>query len=156
MRALVDVHAVHCRVMRLFKSWRFARTAPLLAIVSLLCLLCIGAFLSLLPTGPNVPAVLTKADSSQVSQETNRDQPPLEGSYLAVPPGETEEVDKQPVNADLLSVLLLLALSLGATGVWLLIINGRGQGALRSLGIDRRRWFVSALEARPFWGVFRL
>jgi hypothetical protein len=141
--------------MRLFKSWRFARTAPLLTIVSLLCLLCIWAFLSLLPTGPNVPAVLTKAHSSQVSQETNRDQPPLEGSYLAVPPGETEEVDKHPVNADLLSVLLLLALSFGATVVWLLI-NGRGQGALRSLGIDRRRWFVSALQARPFWGVFRL
>ena len=142
--------------MRLFKSWRFARTAPLLAIVSLLCLLCTGAFLSLLPTGPKVPAVLTKAHSSHVSQETNRDQPPLEGSYLAVPPEETEEVDKQPVNADLLSTLLLLALSFGATGVWLLIINGRGQGALRSLGIDRRRWLLSALEARPFWGVFRL
>ena len=142
--------------MRLFKSWRFARTAPLLAIVSLLCLLCTGTFLSLLPTGPKVPAVLTKAHSSQVSQETNRDQPPLEGSYLAVPPEETEEVDKQPVNADLLSTLLLLALSFGATGVWLLIINGRGQGALRSLGIDRRRWLLSALEARPFWGVFRL
>jgi hypothetical protein len=90
-----------------------------------------------------------------VSLETNRDQPPLEGSYLAVPPEEKEEVDKQPVNADLLSTLLLLALSFGATGVWLLI-NGRGQGALCSLGIDRRRWLPSALEARPFWGVFRL
>src|SRR5215203_4745457 len=120
MRAPVYVHAVHCWVMRLFKSWRFARTAPLFAIVSLLCLLCFGAFLSLLPTGLEVRAVLTKAYSSQVNQTTSGDQPPLEGSYLAVPPDETEEVGKQPVNAERLSVLLLIALSFGATVVWLL------------------------------------
>jgi hypothetical protein len=155
MRAPVYVHALHYRVMRLFKSWRLARMAPLLAIVSLLCLLCIWAFLSLLPTGLEVPAVLTKAHSSHVNQETKGDWHSLEGSYLAVPPEEKEEGDKHPVNADLLSALLLLACSLGATVVWLLI-NGRGKGTFRSLGIDRRRWFLSALEARPFWGVFRL
>ena len=155
MRAPVYVHAVHCWVMRLFKSWRFARTAPLFAIVSLLCLLCFGAFLSLLPTGLEVRAVLTKAYSSQVNQTTSGDQPPLEGSYLAVPPDETEEVGKQPVNAERLSVLLLIALSFGATVVWLLI-NVQGQRALRFLSINFRRWFVSALQARPFWGVFRL
>jgi len=139
--------------MRLFKSWQFARLAPLLAIVSLLC---IGTFLSLLPTGLKVPAVLTKAHSSYVNQATNGDWHPLEGSYLAaLAPEETEEVDKHPVNADLLSTLLLLALSFGASVVWLLT-NGRGQGALRSLGTYRRRWFLSALEARLFWGVFRL
>ena len=114
-----------------------------------------GAFLSLLPTGLEVPAVLTKVHSSYLNQATNGDWHPLESSYLAVPPDETEEVGKQPVNAELLSVLLLLAHSFLATVVWLLI-NGRGQGALGSLGIGQRRWFVSALEARPFWGVFRL
>jgi len=138
--------------MRLFKWWRFARLAPLLAIVSLLCF---GAFLSLLPTGLEVPAALTKEYSSHVNQTTNGDQPPLEGSYLAVAPEETEEVDKHPVNAVLLSALLLLACSFGASVVWLLI-NVQEQRALRSLGIDGRRSFLSALEARPFWGVFRL
>ena len=152
MRAPVYVHALHYRVMRLFKSWRLARTAPLLAIF---ILLCIWAFLSLLPTGLEVPAALTRAHSSHVNQVTNRDWHPLDGSYLAVPPEETEEVDKHPVNADLLTALLLLACSLAADVVWLLI-NGRGQGTFRSLGIDRRRWFLSALEARPFWGVLRL
>jgi hypothetical protein len=90
-----------------------------------------------------------------VNQGTNGDWHLLDGSYLAVPPEEKEEVDKQPVNADLLSTLLLLALSFGATVVWLLI-NARGQGAILSMGIDRHRWFLSALEARFFLGVVRL
>jgi|SRR5215218_5411524 len=155
MRAQVYVHALHCLVMRLFKWWRFARMVPLLAIFSLLCLLCIGTFLSLLPTGLEVPAVFTKAHSSPLNQATNVDSHPLEGSYLAVAPEETEE-DKHPVNAELLSaLLLLLAPSFWVTVLWLLI-SGRGQGAFRSMGIDFRRWLLSALEARPFWGVFRL
>ncbi len=152
MRTTVYVYALHCRVMRLFKWWRFARVAALLAMV---ILLCVGTFLSLLPTGLEGPAALTRAHSSHVTQTTNGDWHPLDGSYLAVPPEETEEVDKHPVNADLLTALLLLALSFGATGVSLLI-NGHGQGTFRSLSIDRRRWLLSALEARPFWGVFRL
>jgi hypothetical protein len=137
--------------MRLFKSWRLARMAPLLAIVSLLC---IGAFLSLLPTGLEVPAALTKAHSSHVSQGTNLESHPLEGGYLAVAPEEKEEVDKHPVNADLLTALLL-ALSFWVIVVWLLT-NARGHGASRSLGIDRRRGFLRAFEDRPFLGVFRL
>ena len=152
MRTTIYVHALHCGVMRLFKLWRFARVASLLAMV---ILLCVGTFLSLLPTGFEGPAALTRAHSSHVNQATNGDWHPLDASYLAVPPEETEQVDKHPVNAGLLTALLLLALSFGATGVELLI-NGRRQGSFRSLGIDRCRWLLSALEARPFLGVFRL
>jgi hypothetical protein len=142
----------HTQDMKLFRSGWFARVASLLLIV---ILLCAGAFLSLLPTGLDVSAALTKAHSSHVDQGTNVESHPLEGSYLAVPLEETEDVDKHPVNADLLTALLLLAVSFGATVVWLLT-NGRGQGACRSLGIERRWWFVSALEDRSFLGVFRL
>jgi hypothetical protein len=138
--------------MKLFRSGRFARVASLLPMV---ILLCVGVFLSLFPIGLDVPAALTKAYSSPVNQGTNVESHPLEGSYLPVPLEEAEDVDKHPVNADLLTALLLLALSFRATVVWLLT-NGRGQGACRSLGIDRRRWFLSALEDRPFLGVFRL
>jgi uncharacterized membrane protein len=138
--------------MRLFESWWFARVASLLAIV---ILLCVGAFLSLFPTGLDVFAALSEAHSSHVNQGTNLESHPLEGSYLAVALGEAEEVDKYPVDADLLSALLLLALSFWATVLWLLT-NGRGHGACRSLGIDRRRWFLSALGDRSFLGVFRL
>jgi Na+/H+-dicarboxylate symporter len=138
--------------MRLYKSWLYACVASLLAIV---ILLCVGAFLSLLPTGIDVPAALTTADSPHVNQGTNGDWHSLDPIYFAVPAEEAEEVDKHPVEADLLTALLLLALSFGASVVWLLT-NGWGQGAFRSLDIDRRRWLLSALEARPFWGVFRL
>ena len=135
--------------MNLCRSGRFARLAPLLPIV---ILLCVGAFLSVFPTELDA---LTKAHSSHMSQGTNLESHPLEGGYLAVPLDEAEEVDKHPVDADLLSALLLLAVSFGATVVWPLP-DGLGHEACRSLGIDRRRWFVSALEDRPFLGVFRL
>ncbi len=60
------------------------------------------------------------------------------------------------MNAELLSALLLLAVSFWATVVWLLV-DGRVKGTFRSLGIDERlRWSLSALEARPLLGVFRL
>jgi hypothetical protein len=90
-----------------------------------------------------------------VNQGTNGDWHSLDPIYLAVPAEEAEEVDKHPVDADLLTALLLLAVSFWATVVWLLT-NGRGQEAFRSLGIDRRQRFLSALEDRPFLGVFRL
>ena len=127
-----------------FKAWRCARGASLMAAV----LLCVGAFLCLLPTELGISAALTPADSTPLDQGADE-------GYLAVPQEEAQEAEKEPVNADLLTALLLLALSFGATGVELLI-NGRRQGSFRSLGIDRCRWLLSALEARPFLGVFRL
>ena len=138
--------------MRLIKSWRFARVTSLVAIVSLLC---VGTFLSSFPTGLEVPAPLMTAHAPHVNQGTNGHWHPLDPIYLAVSAEEAEEVDEHPVDADLLTALLLLALSFWAIVVWLLT-NDRGQGALRSLSIDRRRSFLSALEHRSFLGVFRL
>jgi hypothetical protein len=140
------------QVTRLFKSWRFARVASLWAII---ILLCVWTFLSLFPTGLEVPAALMTAHSPYVNQETNGVWQPLDAMYLAVSAEEAEEVDEHPVNAYLLTALLLLALSFWATVVWLLT-NGQGQGAFRSLSIGRRRRFLSALEDRSFLGVFRL
>lgn len=139
--------------MKLFRSGRLARVASLLPIV---ILLCGGVFLSLFPTGLDVPAALTtKALSSHVYQGTNLESHLLEGGSLAVRGEEAEDVDKLPVNAELLSALLLLALCFGATVVWLLT-NGLRQGASRLLGIDRHQWLVSVLEDRSFLGVFLL
>jgi hypothetical protein len=137
-------------LIRLFKSWRFARAALVLAMV---ILLCVGAFLSLFQTGLEVPTALAKAHSPHVNQGRNGDWHPLDGSSLAVSAEEAEEADKHPVNAELLSALLLLALSFGATVVWSLA-NGWWHRAFRFVGLGR--WFVSALEDRPFLCVFRL
>ena len=138
------------QVMKLFKPGLYARVA------AIVILLCVGAFLLLPSTGPAVPAALTTATSPVCVLGASGNIHSLDGSYLAVSLEEAEGVDKHPVNADLLTaLLLLLAVSYGAAVVWL-PTNGQGRRAFRSLGIDRCGWFLSALEARPFLGVFRL
>jgi hypothetical protein len=95
------------------------------------------------------------AHSPHVNQGIKGDWHPLDPIYLAVSAEEAEEGDKHPVDADLLTSLLLLALSFWGSVVWLLT-NDRGRGAIRSLGIDRRRRFLSAFEVRSLLSVFRL
>jgi hypothetical protein len=135
----------NAEVMRLLRSWRYARGTPLLATV---ILLCVGACLSLLPTELEVSAALTPAHSSH-----HPDQGMYEG-YLAVPPEKAEDADGRPVNADLLSVLLLVV-CFGASVGWLLA-KGRGRRAFRFVGFDHRPSFASAFEDRSFLGVLRL
>jgi hypothetical protein len=136
--------------MNLCRSGRFARVASLLPIV---IVLCVGAFLSVFPTELDVPAALTKAHSSHVSQGTNLQSHPLEGSYLAVALGEAEDVDKHPVDADLLSALLLLAISFGVTFVWLLT-NGRSVGHVAPWVSIRVGGSSAPSRIDPSWGCF--
>jgi hypothetical protein len=138
-------HTVYnAEVMRLFRSWRYARRTQLSAIV---ILFCVGAFFSFLPTELEVSAAITPAPSPHLAQGV------IEG-YLAVPQGEVEDADGRPVNAGLLSELLLVVCS-GAIIGWLLA-NGRGRRAFCFVGLDHRPSFVSTLEDRSFLGVFRL
>jgi hypothetical protein len=89
-----------------------------------------------------------------MGQGTNGDELPLNGSYLAVPGEEAQDSARGPVNAGLLTALLL-AFCFGAMIGWLLA-NDRGQEALRSSGITGRPSFVTTRKDRPFLGVFRL
>jgi hypothetical protein len=136
----------NAEVMRLFRSWQYARGRSLLAMVILLCL---GAFLALLPTELEVSAALTPAHSSPLDQGANE-------AYLAVPQEEAAEGNAAgpTVNADLLSALLLVV-CFGAIVGWPLA-NGRGRRAFRFVCLDRRPSFVSTLEDTSFLGVFRL
>jgi hypothetical protein len=129
---------------------RIARDAALVAAV----LLCLAAFLSLPLTGSQAPAALS-TDSPHVNQETPGSGHSVNGSYLAVLAEEAKDADKDPVNADLLTAFLLIAVSFGATVGWL-FVHGRRQGAFRSVGVDHRWSFVTTREDRPFLGVFRL
>jgi hypothetical protein len=126
------VHMVYnAEVMRLLRSWRYARGTPLLARVILLCSV---ACFSLLPTEFEVSAALTPAHSHHLDQGV------YEG-YLAIP---QEDADGRPVNADLLSALLLVV-CFGAIVGWLRAID-RGRRAFRFVGLDHRPSFLSALE----------
>src|SRR5215212_5627020 len=91
------------RVMRLYNSWRFTRSASLPTTTILLCL---GVFLLCWPaSGTEVSAALTMADAPLAEQAHNGDEQPLDGNYIAVFAAEGEAGEKLPRNAALLRTL---------------------------------------------------
>ena len=135
--------------MRFFGSRILARSAPLAAVA---VLLCVGVFLPWLGDGPESPGSPVGTHYSQADQGTHGDPPA--GSYLAPIGDETKDGDKGPVNAGLLTALLLVVF-FGAIVGWMLS-NEPGPGAFRSSSITRWPSFVTTREAAPFLGVFRL
>ena len=117
-------------------------------------LLCLGVFLLPLPaTGSEVPSVLAMANMPRLDLETNGNGYPLEGTYLVAPGEEAEDADKEPLNAELLT-MLLLTLCFGLSVGWLLR-NAQRQGALSSLAVVHPS-FATTCEDLPSLGVFRL
>ena len=127
----------------LSKAWRFVRGVWLLATV----LVCIGAFLCFLPTELDISTALGPAHSPPLDQGTDE-------GYLAVAQ-EAEKADKDPVNAELLRMLLLVVSSFFGLSFGWLLTNSQRQGALCSLGVVGPS-LTSACEELPFLGVFRL
>jgi len=89
-----------------------------------------------------------------MGQWANGDVLQLNGSFLAVSGEEAQDSAREPVNAGLLTALLL-ACCFGAMIGWLLA-NDWGQEAFRSSGITGRPSFMTTSKDRPFLGVFRL
>ena len=117
-------------------------------------LLCLGVFLQPLPaTGSEAPSALAMANLPRVDLETNGNGHPLDVTYLVAPVVEAEDAEKDPLNAELLTMLLLTA-SFGAIVGWLLT-NAQRQGALCSFAVVGPS-LTSACEDLPFLGVFRL
>src|SRR5215212_10711919 len=137
--------------MRLFGLRRLTHRASLVAAALLLCL---APLLFWSATGSEVPGTLAKADWSQMGQWANGDELPLNGNYLAVTGEETQDSGRGPVNAGLLTALLL-AFCFGAMIGWLLA-NDWGQEAFRSSGITGRPSFMTTRKDRRFLRVFRL
>ena len=137
--------------MRFFGSRSFARRAPLAAVV---VLLCVGVFLPWLGNGLESPGFLGGARYSQADQGMNGDRQPPTGLYAVAIGEEAKDGDKVPVNAGLLTALLLVVF-FGAIVGWL-FSNNRGAGTVRSSLITRWPSFVTKLEAASFLGVFRL
>jgi hypothetical protein len=129
--------------MGLSKGWRFVCGVSLVAAV----VVCIGAFLCFLPTQLDVSTAFTPADSPPLDRGADE-------GYLAVAQAAWE-ADKDPVNADLLTKLVLAAFSFFGLSVGWLLTNSQRQGALCFLGIVGPS-LASACEGPPFLGVFRL
>ena len=131
--------------MGLSKAWRFTRGVSLIAAV----LVCVGAFLCFLPTELDVSAAFRPAHSPLLDRGTDE-------GYLAVLQEEPEEADKDPVNADLLTMLVLAVASFFGLSFGWLLTNSQRHGALCSLGVVGEP-LASACEELPFLGgVFRL
>jgi hypothetical protein len=117
-------------------------------------LLCLGVILLPLPaTGSEVPSALAMANMPRLDLETNGNGYPLDGTYLVAPREETEDGEKYPLNAELLT-MLLLTLCFGQSVGWLLR-NAQRQGAFCSLAVVHPS-FATTCEDLPFLGVFRL
>ena len=115
------------------------------ALVAAALLLGVGTFLSWSAAGSEI----TTAAGSHVAQGV--DGHPLNGSQLAVPGGDVEEDDKGPVNAVLLTALLL-ACSFGITAGWQLACDRRQPASC----VPGRPSFEAARGDAPFLSVFRL
>jgi hypothetical protein len=129
--------------MGLSKASRFVRGVWLVAAV----LLCVGAFLNLLPTELDDSTTFMSSDSPPLDRGAHE-------GYLAVLHEELGEADKNPVNADLLT-MLVLGLYFFGSSFGLLLTNSRRQGSLCSLGVVGDP-SASACEELPDLGVFRL
>jgi hypothetical protein len=117
-------------------------------------LLCLGVFLLPLPaTGSEVPSALAMANLPRVDLLANGNGYPLDETNLVAPGEEAEDAEKDPLNAELLT-MLLLTLGFGLSVRWLLR-NAQRQGSFCSLGFVRPS-FATSCEDLPFLGVFRL
>ena len=138
----------------ILKACRFARGAPIVVVAVLLCL---GVLLSsFVVSGSEGSSALGMANMLRVDQVTNGNSPPQDGTPLFLAPAQ-EETDKGPVNAGLLTMLLLAASFFGVSAGWLLT-NARGQSALcsSSVGVVGEVLGSARGEYLPFLGVFRL
>jgi hypothetical protein len=117
---------------------------------------CLGILLSLpQTTASDVPELVPSAPAG-VDEDgvANAPGPPPDGSYPLTPADEVQEMDKHPMNASLLTTLVL-ALSFGASILWMLT-NDLRRGAMGSWSVEVRPGLSTAREGPSFLGVFRL
>ena len=138
----------------IFKTSQFPRGVSVVVAVLLLCLGVSLTSLSLPARGSQDTSALGMNNVLPVDQAANGNAPPLEGSYY--PFAQAEEADEEPVNAELLTMLLLAVSFFGATTRWLLP-NAQGQRVLcfSSFGVGEVLGRARE-EYLPFLGVFRL
>jgi hypothetical protein len=126
----------------------------LLLVLAGVMLCCLGVLLSL-PTALHVSSDLGVANVEHVERAANAPTPLLDASYPLTPAEEAQQTDRHPVNAYLLT-MLVLACSFGASVLRMLLTNPRRQGVICSWSGDDRPWLAVAHEDPSFLGVFRL
>ena len=137
---------------------RFVLLHLLLAGIMLCCLVVLLSLPLSAPDVSDVPGVssaLAGANVGHVDRGLNAPAPLPSGSYPLTPAEELQQTDRPPVNAHLLT-MLLLACSFGTSLLRMLLTNARSQEATCSWLGDDRRWLSVAYEEPSLLGVFRL
>ena len=119
-------------------------------------LFCLGSFLSLPQTTASEVADVPAAPEGE---NGGSNAPLLEESYALRAAGERQKKDELPVNASLLTRLVLVISSFGGSVLWLLARHACRQGAICSWGLEGgdRRWLATVRVApSSLLGVFRL
>jgi hypothetical protein len=111
-------------------------------------LLCLPAI-----SAPDLPPAFGRAYAGQVDGGANA--PPQDASYPITAVEEVQETERHPVNASLLT-MLVLTLSFGASVLWMLVNECPRRAASYLWGADDRRWLAVGCEGSSFLGVFRL
>jgi len=102
-----------------------------------------------------MPSALAGANVGHVDRGAEASAPLPNGSYPLTPADEAQQTDRHPVNAHLLTILLL-ACFFGASVLRLLLTYARKHAAICSWSGDYRPWLSVAYENPSFLGVFRL
>jgi hypothetical protein len=118
-------------------------------------MLCWVGILLCLPanSAPELPSAFGRADAAQEMDGANAPVP--DASYPITIAEEVQQTERHPVNASLLT-MLLLTLSFGASVLWMLINERRRRAASGLWGAGDRRWLAVACEGPSFLGVFLL
>jgi hypothetical protein len=133
----------------------------LLLLVAGFMLCCLVVLLSLPLSAPDVSDVpgvssaLAGANVGHVDRVGDATAPLPSGNYPLTPAEEVQQTDRHPVNAHLLT-MLVLACCFGASVLRMLLTNARRQGVTCCWIGDDRRWLSVAYEEPSFLGVFRL
>jgi hypothetical protein len=140
--------------MRPGKKPRMRRS--ILLLMAGVMLSCLGSFLCLPQTAASeVPEIPT----APAGENGGSNAPPAEESYPLTAAAERQKKDDLPVNASLLTMLVLMISSFGGSVLWLVATNACRQGTICSLGLEGgdRRWLAAVREnPSSLLGVFRL
>jgi hypothetical protein len=144
------------RTLRLGKKPRVRR--GVLFLLAGVTLFCLGILLSLLATtGSEAPFAAAGADVGQVAGEALAPLAEYQSQPLTLAE-EAQETDERPVNASVLTMLMVGGACSGVSILWLATTSAwRRGGAHPSWGAEGdRRWSAGADDGLSFLGVFLL
>jgi hypothetical protein len=124
-------------------------------LAGIIALCCLGLLVSLSASAASdvvpgsVPSVSASAD-----EDGGPNAPAPDANYPLTLAEEPQQTERHPVNASLLT-MLVLALSFGAS-VLSMAPNDRRRAASCLWGVEDRRWLAATHEGPSFLGVFRL